>query len=307
MTNKPMNHRYTLEPYKSPKSRHVCPQCGDKYKTFSRYIDTQTLEYLGDAVGRCSREHNCGYHYTPRQHFENHVEAGTVTAYHNKIEFPLLGPSIIHSGIVKRTFSAYDKNNLVQWLCRQFGHEKTFEAVDRYHIGTSNHWPGAAIFWQLDATGKARTGKIMLYDAAKGKRVKQPFNHIKWVHKLEFAGYYLKQCLFGEHLLAKEPDMPVAIVESEKTALIASICMPEYIWLATGSLHNLNAAICQVLKGRKVTLYPDVNAYPQWQQKAADLQLLISKTRFVVSDMLELNATEQERFESWDLGDYLVG
>ncbi|WP_426668580.1 hypothetical protein ACPPVU_20390 [Mucilaginibacter sp. McL0603] len=56
----------------------------------------------------------------------------------------------------------------------------------------------------------------------------------------------------------------------------------------------------------RVELYPDVSAYTNWQQKATDLQLLINKTRFVVSDFLEVNATEQERNEGWDLGDYLV-
>jgi hypothetical protein len=300
-------YRYTLEPYKSPQSRHHCPQCGSKTKTFSRYIDTQTLEYLGDTVGRCSREHNCGYHYTPKQYFDNHIEAGVTTAYHNAIDLPLLGPSIIPKKIVKCTLTAYDHNNLVLWLCKQFGEGTAFELAERYCIGTSNHWPGATIFWQIDTAGKARTGKIMLYDVATGRRVKQPFNHIHWMHKLEYAGFYLKQCLFGEHMLAHEPGKPVALVESEKTALIASVHLPQYLWLATGSLHNLSAEKCQVLKGRKVILYPDVNAHTQWQQKATDLQLLIHKTRFEVSDFLELNATDKERKEGWDLGDYLVG
>jgi len=301
------DHRYTLEPYKTAKSRFHCPQCNNKTRTFSRYIDTQTLEYLGDTVGRCSREHNCGYHYTPHQYFTNHIEAGIITAHHNDTPLPLMQPSIIHSKIVKSTLTAYDNNNLVLWLCQQFGEKQAFELVDRYFIGTSNHWPGATIFWQLDAAGKARTGKIMLYNAGNGKRVKEPFNHIQWVHKLKFAGFYLKQCLFGEHLLYNEPDKPVAIVESEKTALIASIHMPEYVWLATGSLHNLSVEKCQVLKGRKVVLFPDLGAFDKWQQKATGLQLLINKTRFEVSDFLELNATEIQRKEGWDLGDYLAG
>ena len=35
----------------------------------------------------------------------------------------------------------------------------------------------------------------------------------------------LKQCFFGEHLL-REKTMPVAIVESEKTAIISSVYLP---------------------------------------------------------------------------------
>ncbi len=300
-------HRYTLEPYKTPKSRFHCPQCGHRNKTFSRYVDIQTWEYLGDTVGRCSREHNCGYHYTPKQYFENHIEAGIINTHHNDIVLPLLGASLIPKCEVETTLTGYDKNNLMLWLSRLLGTEQARMLARQYRIGTSNHWPGATIFWQTDADGNARTGKIMLYDAENGKRVKQPFNHIHWVHKLKYSGFYLKQCLFGEHLLAAEPNKPVAIVESEKTALIASVHLPQYLWLATGSLHNLNAEKCQVLKGRKVMLYPDVKAYAQWQQKATDLNLLIHQTRFEVSDFLELNATELERKDSWDLGDYLVG
>jgi len=218
-----------------------------------------------------------------------------------------LEPSLIAEEHVGATLGAYDKNNLVSWLCRTLRDAPAFELVHRYRIGTSKHWPGATIFWQTDKEGKVRTGKIMLYNTETGRRVKEPFSHIQWVHKLKYAGYYLKQCLFGEHLLATEPDKPVAIVESEKTALIASVHLPQYLWLATGSLHNLNAEKCQVLKGRKVELYPDVSAYQLWQQKARDLELLVPKTSFSVSNLLETNATEQERKAGWDLGDYLLG
>ena len=42
----------------------------------------------------------------------------------------------------------------------------------------------------------------MLYDPTTGKRVKEPFNHISWVHKvIKQPEFELKQCLFGEHLL----------------------------------------------------------------------------------------------------------
>ncbi len=40
--------------------------------------------------------------------------------------------------------------------------------------------------------------------------------------------------LFGEHLLPMNRGKPVAIVESEKTALVAAYYLPEYVWLASG-------------------------------------------------------------------------
>src|SRR2546423_1332965 len=65
-----MSYRYTLEKYKGKRTRHTCPNCGVR-KEFTRYLDTQTGDYLAKHVGRCNREVNCGYHYTPKQYFSD--------------------------------------------------------------------------------------------------------------------------------------------------------------------------------------------------------------------------------------------
>jgi hypothetical protein len=302
-------HRYQLEPYKTPASRHNCPQCQHP-KSFTLYIDTQTSQPLGNVVGRCSREHNCGYHYTPKQHFTNNPEAGATNQYvpvDIAKKYPLLGPSTIAADEVSRSLTNYADNHFIQWLSRLLGHDAAMQLANLYYIGTNNHWPGATVFWQTDVQRKAHTGKIMLYNLQTGKRVKQPYNHIYWMHKKLYAGYYLQQCLFGEHLLPTNPNKPVALVESEKTAIIATHYLPQYLWLATGGLNNLNAATCKVLQGRKVLLYPDVNAHHTWQQKAKDLELLLPNTTFKVDDYLERYANDIQRKEGWDLGDVLVG
>jgi hypothetical protein len=175
--------------------------------------------------------------------------------------------------------------------------------VSRYFIATSKHWNGATVFWQIDIQGKVRTGKIMLYKPTTGKRVKEPFNHINWVHKvIKLIEFDLKQCLFGEHLL-NDKTKPVAIVESEKTAVIASVYLPQFIWVAVGSLTNLNAEKCSILKGRTVTLFPDLNGFDKWSSKAKELSHLASVS---VSDLLERKATEAERKQGFDLVDYLI-
>ena len=44
--------------------------------------------------------------------------------------------------------------------------------------------------------------KKLLYDFETNKRVKQPFDHISWVHKYILKdSHELKQCFFGEHLI----------------------------------------------------------------------------------------------------------
>ena len=194
-------------------------------------------------------------------------------------------------------------NNFVKFLIDLLGVEVASELVSRYFIATSKHWNGATVFWQIDVQGKVRTGKIMLYSPTTGKRVKNLELPVYWVHKvLKQPEFELKQCLFGEHLLI-EKTKPVAIVESEKTAVIASVYLPQFIWVAVGSLTNLNAEMCSILKGRTVTLFPDLNGFDKWSSKAKELSHL---ALFTVSNLLERKANEAERKQGFDLADYLI-
>jgi hypothetical protein len=157
------------------------------------------------------------------------------------------------------------QTNLFKFISATFGTELALDAFSRYWIGSSDYWPGASVFWQIDDHGNVRSGKVMQYDPATGKRRKDG-NFITWYHKIQPqpAAFELKQCLFGEHLL-KDSNSPAAIVESEKTALIASIYFPAFIWLACGSLSGLTDQRCNVLQGRKVYLFPDENGADKWE------------------------------------------
>jgi Domain of unknown function (DUF6371) len=298
-------HRYILEPYKGMKTRYHCPSCQHRDKTFSLYIDTETGEHLHPTVGRCNRESNCSYHCTPKQYFQDSGISfeKTCLSKPKAVTRPLKPVSFINVEVFKASLQSHDENNFVKFLIRLFGVEVANEAISRYFIGTSKQWNGATVFWQIDISGKVRTGKIMLYNASTGKRVKEPFSHINWVHSvLELPDYNLRQCLFGEHLLI-DKTKPVAIVESEKTAIIASVYLPQFIWLAVGSLTNLNAEKCSILKGRTVTLFPDLNGFEKWRDKATELSHF---THISVSDLLERKATESERKQGLDLVDYLI-
>jgi len=299
-------HRYILEPYKGMNTRYHCPNCQQRNKTFSLYIDTGTGQHLNPSVGRCNRESNCGYHYTPKQYFQdNNISFDTPKAYKPRPVTPQQKPvSFIPVEVFKASLKAHETNHFVKFLIDLFGVEVAGQLVSDYFIATSKHWNGATVFWQIDTQGKVRTGKIMLYSPTTGKRVKEPYNHINWVHKaLKQPEFELRQCLFGEHLINQVFSKPVAIVESEKTAVIASVYWPEFIWVAVGSLTNLNAEKCSILKGRTVILFPDLNGFEKWSSKAKELSHLAS---FQVSDLLERKATEAERKQGIDLADYLI-
>jgi hypothetical protein len=299
------NHRYTLEPYKGMNTRYTCPAC-DHARTFSRYIDTKTDEHLAANVGRCERLDNCGYHFTPKQYFEtNPYQKRVPVVIFKPTPKPIKSFSLIPTELFKASLQHYDQNNFIQYLIKLFGDKATSGLIAKYFIGTSKHWTGSTVFWQIDTIGRIRSGKIMLYHRDTGKRVKQPFPHITWVHKiLNPNDYELKQCFFGEHLLTRDSLLPIGIVESEKTAIISTAYIPNLIWLAAGNKEGLsNMDKCKVLQGRKVTLFPDLNAFELWTDKAKQLSVIASVR---VSDLLETKATIEEKQNGLDLADYLI-
>ncbi len=315
-----IEHKYILEPYKGMNTRYRCPapNCG-KGKTFSLYIDTETGEHIHPTVGRCNRESNCGYHYTPKQYFQDNnisFDKPQPKAYKPRPVTPQPKPiSFIPVEVFKQSLQidkiisqVAENNHFIKFLINLFGVEIANELISRFFIGTSKYWNGATAFWQIDTQGKVRTGKIMLYCPSTGKRQKD----FTFVHKLiKQPEFGLKQCFFGEHLLIDETK-PVAIVESEKTAVIASVYLPQFIWVASSGLHGLNIDKCRILKGRTVTLFPDLSkpkiegkptAFEIWSSKAKELSHLAN---FSVSDLLEYKATEPEKKQGLDLADYLM-
>ena len=89
---------------------------------------------------------------------------------------------------------------------------------------------------------------ILLVDSETGHRIKDESKpgRINWVYAvMKRTGmlpqeWELPQCLFGEHLLLEHSGIPVALVESEKMAVICSGLIPRYLWLASGGMQQIN-------------------------------------------------------------------
>lgn len=291
-------YRFILQPYTGRNSRFTCPKCHRPHE-FTRYIDRVTGEILDEEVGKCNRLDKCGYHYTPKQYFENNGKKPT------GIYIPKLPPvkrkvSYIRDKILDDSLKDYHMNDFIKYLVKQFGKERTDHLIDLYYIGTSKRYDGATVFWQVDIDGRIRTGKIIKYDD-KGHRVKHYNN---WVHTvLKLDNFNLKQCFFGEHILKNAPHSKVALVESEKTAIIASAIYPDFIWLATGGAEGINDEKVKVLNGRTVILFPDSSKdgrmYQKWKKKAI-------KYGFEISDYLEKNATTEQKANGFDIADMML-
>ncbi|MFV0573124.1 MAG: DUF6371 domain-containing protein [Xanthomarina gelatinilytica] len=299
------DYRYTLEPYNGMKTRYHCPNCNKK-GVFTKYVDIHTKEHLNDNVGKCSRLIKCGYHYTPKQYFDDN-NLSFDTLINSKVIArvkPKPKTSFINVEVLNKSKTRSKPNFFIDFLANHWNKEVAFELLDKYHIGTSNYWNGSTVFWQVDVKGNVRSGKIMLYNASNGKRVKEPYNHINWVHKaLKLDNFNLEQCYFGEHLLNEDTSKPVAIVKSEKTAVISSVYLPEFIWLACGSVNNLNESKTRALKGRNVVLFPDLKCFDLWNNKIPQLTSLAT---FRTSTLLKEKANQIEKEQGYDLADYLL-
>lgn len=303
-----MNHRFHLQKYKYG-NKGTCPKC-HRQKCFVYYIDEEECIVFPKYVGRCDHESSCGYHYTPREYFRDNDIArpwvDTISClYQTNEKTHPESVSFIDEDVVQSTLGHYSINPLFLYFCKIFGHEETQRLFTKYRVGTASIWNGATIYWQTDVLGRTRGGKVMGYNPNDGHRIKNPQNRISWAHALlRLQNFSMKQCFFGEHLLMDNV-ANVAIVESEKTAMIASHFLPDFIWLATGGKHGcLNSDAIKVLSGRRVHLFPDLQAYDDWRAKEAlfsDIGCHVS-----TSDFLERNATEVQRKKGLDLGDFLL-
>lgn len=326
--------KYTLD--KSSK-KFMCPGCHKK--TLVKFIDIEN-NYAPERFGRCDREDRCGYFIKPD----------------DADDYIFIPRSIIEdkptSYIPKEyaigTLKDYQLNPLIKYLISKFGESKVMELIAKYRIGiddTSSFTKDWVIFWQFDKDNNIRSGKMIKYND-QGKRCKDVSS--TWYHKKHlngqplFTDFNLKQCLFGEHLIPTATK-PIAIVESEKTALIASIHLDKHLWVACGGLNQLSASKMEILRNRSVTLFPDLGCFGEvgefYRDNETNLFYIRDKNHWIpynqtpdifktgngpplsafekwkvkakefefnISDHIERIATDEDRLKGLDIADFLL-
>jgi hypothetical protein len=352
--------KYTLD---NGSKKFLCPNCTKK--TFVKYIETETGNYLSDDFGKCDREQNCNYHKAPPKgkkgyliHFlslknisdkackltdvngiiniipksqileqtkndcwvtEWYLKTSTInylsceSKYFNNDEVCFTNlvttkeppPEFVSSFhnlelLNKMYFENSQIDNLTEFLKTKFSKDTVFKAIQNYFItGTNHFWNNSTAFWQIDGKEQIHACKIMQYDKFTGKRIKEPYNHINWLHKVtKEPDFNLCQCLFGLHRVNEDYQKTIAIVESEKTAIIMSIFIPDYIWIATGSKQNLKFELLKPVKKRNIVLFPDKGEYNNWLNKATELNAIGFK--IAVSELIE----QTDFGNGFDLADY---
>lgn len=267
------NYKYRLQKYTGRNSRHTCPACGRPH-CFTLYVDAAGNPLASD-VGRCEHLSKCGYHKTPAEHFADHpneerkpysAKTGiSATAKKQPEQIDFIPISLIHR-------SESTSNSLMRYLAKSFPQSGLEQVTKMYHLGSTRK--GEIIYPQIDAQGRCRTGKVMAY-GEDGHRIKRSecdavdWLHARWMKQQGKAAsdYHLRQCLFGEHLLTKYPDRIACLTEGEKSAVIASLFFPQFVWVSCGGKFGLKPETCKSLAGRDVIVYADADALTEWSEK----------------------------------------
>lgn len=292
--------KYILEKYSGSKSRFVCPNC--KKREYTRFINTETREYLSYEFGRCNRIIKCGYFKYPDQE-NNFIYEKNNVSVESEIEY-----------LDKKVFQYFESTNfnnpLFIFFKSYFDESKIEKIWNLYEVKTEKiNGEYLTIFPQLDLEFNLRTLKKMKYNSQTGKRSK---NFFQWYNPKKSN---LKQCLFGSHLLnhLEFKKSKIIIVESEKTALLGMLYFEnKYLFLATGGLMNLTKDKLNPLENREIILMPDLSptdsknsAFDYWKTKAEKISKEVNCT-ISISILLEEIGTDSQKENQYDLGDFII-
>lgn len=255
-----MQYKYSLD---NSSKKHTCPQCGKK--SFVAYLDNETKQPVDPyRFGRCDRENSCAYHLGPWEDQELAAKA-------RETFVPKPEPQVVQifpddetvNRIIKRTRTAVSPFH-------KYCNSKLIPNDHLIRFGVYSD-DDKTVFVFRNAAGKVCNLKYFKYKDD-GHRDKE-FNAFSLKNPppppdqkdspATVQKYFL--CLFGEHLLDPEKQKIVCVVESEKTAAVASFFYPQFDWVACGSNVGLTDGQngrpdkISVLKGRKVYWLSDAD------------------------------------------------
>ena len=260
--------KYIFE--KHPKKKGDCPSCNTN--GVFRYYEGLSKEY-----GKCDRENNCGYHNKP---------IGLINNYAPPMLQP--EPKVIYPS----------EQLIMETLNNQSSHFYTFckehlkisgDHLQKWNVG-SKATETAFVYQNKD---KRYANIVYIEYASNGKRNKARYPYSL---KTNNGNEKYSLCLFGEHLLSN--DKIICLVESEKTACIASFFYPQFDWLATGGNNKLTGEKIHVLFSRKIYYLNDAD-------KAGKENSTLKRLREYEQDFQTINLFP-DRNDGYDLADAII-
>jgi len=177
------------------------------------------------------------------------------------------------------------------------------EILEFYTIGTSTS--NEVLFWIVGPDGRVRNAQAVRYRGL--ERIKEA--HARYVRKTadgfsvgEFFGAELLQASYLTWTgMPRTMNADVFLVESAKSAMLASVMYPDQVWLASLGTSGVNATKARSLRGRTVKILFDndkagsegaAKALAVLRQNGAHAIVLRPETVF-----------GGQRPEGWDIGD----
>lgn len=313
-------YKYSLDP---TSKKYPCPVCG--HKSFVVYIDTESKEPVDEhQFGRCDRENSCAHHLHPSSDpLATKGRPESFTPRPDPIIVQIFPDERLWKPIIDRTKTCVSPFHT---FCNRLTIPNDHLLRWGIYSDTDSHGALLTVYVYRNADGKICNLKWFKY-LDNGHRDKD-FNSFSLrqpptppnkknsdgvsneMQSAERVEKYLL-CLFGEHLLDPDKKKIVCVVESEKTAAIASFFYPQFDWVSCGAANGLTMEKTDVLKGRTVYWLSDadkagrmsVNNDEQGKQKikpSSVRHLIEAIESFHIADLF------QDRHDGYDIGDAIV-
>lgn len=275
-----------------------CPKCGSTQ--FENYVDSYSGFCLDYSVGRCYSP-KCGYDLSPEAYIKEITE--------EKKEFTivdfLFNPKPNNFNTINPVYLmdtiGLDSNFLV-YLRSEFSADEVLKAVYDYMISATDD--KKTIFWRIDRFGRILMGKSMSYKSIFSEEKTDECEFIYNTPSMDWLNDYglkqedldkdynkdleMGQCLFGEHLIRQYPNKPIAIMESEFDAIILSLSVPNFNFMAIGEFENFNSKNINPFKDNLIVALPNSGNMKLWMDRANNINRDIGSNIEVLGRFEEL-------------------
>jgi len=272
-----------------------CPRCKNK-ESFINYLDSKTgLPIKDSVVGKCNNE-NCSYHINPTKNKKKYLhDLMMKTGRWSYSNFSTNNQSYENFEVDNFWKGNSSASNFVSFLHTVFNKSDVKKAVAKYRISSPGFDSNNNVLWYYDNKDNLVDGKVICFDKDTGKYLSNSsgnssilISNIKLKQHDQYNDTYFgnyqyipTKVLFGLHLLPKKNYKQICVVESEISAIIASIVLPEHLWVATGG-QGLDYDLVKPIIGHDVMLFPNNDNYDEWYSNA-------KRFRFSLSNFSEIS------------------
>lgn len=203
---------------------------------------------------------------------------------------PQVFPKYINAELLSPMCAEVEHTNLFSFLSGIWGMDDVRRVMDAYRVGLyagrikqnpdgSKYTIDAggvilgcascSAFPSIDTDGNIHSIKSIPYPINDHHRIKGDGKCMDWNKGESVTGAY-----FGSHLLPLYPGKRVALVESEKTAIVGMLYAPQYVWIAVQGMQffkphsEATKEKCNCMKGRTIHVFPDSDGLVKWREAA---------------------------------------